>query len=60
MLARTWLGYELGHGWVMRLMLAGTWLWDSCWLGHGWVMRLMLARTWMGYETDAGWDMDGL
>ena len=33
---------------------------DSCWLGHGWVMRLMLAGTWMGYETDAGWDMDGL
>ena len=38
-----------GHGWVMRLMLAGTWLWDSCWLGHE-----------MGYETHAGWDMDGL
>ena len=33
---------------------------DSCWLGHGWVMRLMLAGTWMGYETHAGWDMDGL
>ena len=46
MLARTWLGYETDAGWVMRLMLAGTWLWDSCWLGHG-------------YGTHAGWDMDG-